>query len=449
MTRLSPRIALLAALLASPVAAQPKTPADLEKPLELFRAGKFDDALEALKAAAAANPNLSPPRVQLADWFLKAGRGSDARLNVERAAVDDPRHPEVYILNANFAFGEGRITDAVLNLRAAQQLGADVRWSAEQKKRFLLETRTGLAACLQRRGDAAGVREALSAVLADDPKNGRVRFQLAGAVFEQGKPDEAFAELTKARADDPAVELPELAMAGFWLGKANGTAKPDEAKGHRDQAEGWIKKALAAHPTSAKPSRAYASWLLDEGRATAAGPYIDAAARLEPTAHDTLVVKGLQARHTRNYAAAEAAFEQLYKDGPNDPVALGNLAVVLAESGTEEKQKRAINLARAFVQQNPRAADAAAVLGWVELKAGRLDEAERDLTAATTLGQMSLDSAYFVGKMLAERKKFEDAQKVLKAAVDARGAFVYRADADALLAEVTKQVPPKKDEPKK
>lgn len=446
MIRLSACLSVLclACFAVAPAFAQPKVAAELEKPFQLFAAGKFDDALDALKKAVAANPNLSPPRVQLADWFLKAGRGPDARLNIERAAIEDPKHPDVYILNANFAFNEGRITDAMLNLQVAQQLAADVRWTADQKKRFLLESRLGLASCLDRRGDATGVRDTLAAVLTDDSKNGRVRAQMAGAVFVLGKPDEAFAELTKAYADDPAVELPELSMAGLWAAKANGAAKPEEATAHRTQAEEWLKRGITAHPKSAKPSRFYANWLMDDGRAAAAGPYVDAAVKLEPTARDTLVTKGLFARHKKDYATAEAAFEQLRKTAEDDPVAVSNLAIVLAEAGGDEKQNRALSLGRLLARQNPQAADAAAVLGWVELKAGRLDDAERDLTNATKLGQMSLDSAYFVGKLMADRKKVEDAHKVLKAAVDARGPFVYRPDATALLAEVTKQLPPPK-----
>ena len=446
------RFALLAALFAgSAVFAQPpKTPVELEKPLDLFKGGKFDECLEELRKATKVNPALMPPRLILADWFSKANRGPDARLNLERAAAEDPKHPEVYLMNANVAFADGRVTDAILNLRVAQQLAADVRWTAEQKKRFLLETRLGLASCLDNRGDAAGVREALQAVLTDDPKNGAVRQRLAGAVFSQGKPEEAFAELAQAHADDPAVELPELRMAGLWTAKANATAKLDEAKAHRDQAEGWLKKAVAAHPKSARPFRAYANWLLEDGRPDAAAPYVDAAVKLEPTARDTLATRGVLARHTKDYAAAEAAFEQLYKDGPNDPFALSNLALVLAESAPEEKQKRAINLAVALVQQNPRSPDAAAVLGWCKLKAGRLDEADETLSAVLKAGgQMSLDTVYFIGKLLSERKKVEDAHKFLKAALDARGPFVYRPDAAALLAELAKQLPVKKDEPKK
>jgi len=448
MTRTAPLLALLLAGLAA--AEPPKLPAELDKPLELFKAGKFDPCLEELRKATQANPTLRPPRLILAEWFAQANRPQDARLNLERAIVEDPTHPEGYLMNANVAFGEGRVTDALLSLRHAQTLAADVRWTAAQKKRFLLETRLGLATCLESRGDAAGVRETLQAVLADDPKNGAVRARLANALFGQGKPDEAFAELTKAHADDPVVELPELRMAALWTAKANGAAKLADARAHREEAEGWLKKAVAAHPKSAKPLRAYANWLLDDGRADAAAPYVEAAVKLEPTARDTLAVSGVLARHKKDFAAAATVFESLYKDAPNDPFAVGNLAISLAESGDAEKQKRAINLAVALVQQNPRSPDAAAVLGWCKLKAGRVDEAEEHLLAVLKAGgTMSLDALYFAGKLLSDRKKYEDAQKVLKAALDARGAFVYRPDAGALLAEVVKLVPAKKDEPKK
>jgi hypothetical protein len=65
------------------------------------------------------------------------------------------------------------------------------------------------------------------------------------------------------------------------------------------------------------------------------------------------------------------------------------------------------------------------------------------------MGAVSLDTAYYLARLLNERQKFADAQTLLKNAIGNRGPFVYRAEAQALLAELDQKVPPKKEEPKK
>jgi hypothetical protein len=63
---------------------------------------------------------------------------------------------------------------------------------------------------------------------------------------------------------------------------------------------------------------------------------------------------------------------------------------------------------------------------------------------------VSYDAAYFFGRYLADKQKWEEAHKFLSAAGGGRhGMFVFRADAKALLADVTKKLPEKKEEPKK
>ena len=406
---------------------------DVDKALETFKSGKFDEALEQLKKAHAANPQMQPPRVVLANWFLLAEKGREARITLERFAAEDPKHPDGYLLNANFAFNEGRITDSILNCQAALQFATDARFDAELRKRFVRDARQGLAAGFERRGDVASLKEQLAGLLNDDPKNAALRGRLAAAAFLAGNPEEAFADFRKVFEDDPTTDPPELRIAQLWI-----------AKGDRDKGEEWLKKAVTARANSAKAHRAYTGFLLEEGKPDAARLYLNAAVKLEPKARETAALTALMARYKRDYAAAEVAFEQLHKDAPGDPFALGNLAIVLAESADETKRKRGVDLAESLVKQNGRAADAYAVLGYCYYKAGRVDDADKALGTAAGSGQIGLDTAYYLALVLNEKKKYPEAQKILAEATAARGAFVYRAEAKALLADVAKKVEPKK-----
>ncbi len=126
--------ALLFILLAHVAAAQPpkdppkdspkeplKATPEEQKAKEAFVAGKLDDALKALQAAAKTNPTMAPPKVIAARWCVETKQGQQARLLIEQAASEDPAHPEVLLTNASFALGEGRITDTILSCIAALQ----------------------------------------------------------------------------------------------------------------------------------------------------------------------------------------------------------------------------------------------------------------------------------------------------------------------------------------
>jgi Tfp pilus assembly protein PilF len=433
----------LAVLLTAAAAAQQPPPATTppaptptadQKAVELFRAGKFDDALKELEAGSKADPKLPPPKVRLANLFFQAGQGPAARANLERAAAEDPKHPDVYLLNGSFAYGEGRITDTILSCQVALAQADDPRWDAEQKKRFKRDARLGLAAAFEARRDWTSAREFLTAILAEDPKNGPARQRLATAIFLLGKPDDAFAELQKAHADDPASDLPELRMASLY------TSQNDPAK-----AEDWLKKAVAAHGQNPKAHRAYAAFLLDAGNPDGAQIYLGAAAKLDPTGRDTTALRGLMARYRKDHAQAEQIFEALHREHPADSFAAWNLALVLAETGNKDKQRRAVEIAENEVRKNQRAGEGFAVLGWCYYKAGRVDEAEKALVTAAQVGALSRDAAFFLAQILAHKGRWEDAAKLLKGATEARGGFVYKEDAKALYKEAEAKAPKKEE----
>jgi Tfp pilus assembly protein PilF len=439
--------ALLAAGLSVTAAAQPpssppkldpkagpkKNTPEEDKAVELFRVGKLDDALAELRKAVKANPLLPPPRVRLAELLIQAGQGGVARGQLEIAAAEDPTHPSIYLLDASMDYGEGRVTDTILACKAALALADDPRWDADQRKRFAREARMGLAAGFEARRDWASAKEHLTAVLNDDPKNAVARQRMAAAVFWLGGPEQAFADLQAAHADDPTTDLPELRMAQLWGAK-------DEAK-----AEEWLKKAVAAHPKDAKAHRAYAAWLLDNGKTDAAQLYVDSAAKLDPNAHETIALRGLVARYKKDFAAAEQTFDGLHREYPNDKFAAWNLALVLSESADPSKKRRAVDIAEAETRKNPRDSEGFAVLGWCYFKAGRLDDADKALgtAAAASGGHLRTDTAYFIAHVLAERGRTAEALRLVKDALNARGAFPFRADAQALLTQLEKQAPKK------
>jgi Tfp pilus assembly protein PilF len=412
-------------------------PSDSEKALEAFRQGKVDDALKVLHAAARADPAAAPPKVTLSRWLLEANQGPQARAMLEQAAAEDPGHPDVYLTNALYAMREGRLTDAVLNCEAILKLADSPRWDADRRKRFKREGRLGLAAAFEARGDWAGVKAQAAAELADDPKHSQSRTTLARALFQLNDPDAALAELKAAAADDPLRDPPDLSLAQLW-----------SAKGDAGKADEWFNRAAKAHEKSAKVRHVYAGWLLDRGRVGDAAPQVAAAKALAPDAPDTKAATGMLARYQKDYPAARAVFEEMVRDRPANGFAVANLALVLAESADEADRKRGLETAASYARQNPNSPDARAVHGYCLLKNGRVADAEKELTLALSAPVASADTGYYAARLLFEKGQFGQARDLLKKALDAKGPFVYRADAAALLAEAEAKVP-KKDEPKK
>jgi len=293
-----------------------------------------------------------------------------------------------------------------------------------------------LATSFEGRRDFASARDQLAAILAEDAKNGIARTRLAVSIFMQGKPDEAFNEFSVAYRDDPALELPELQIAGLYSNQ-----------GDNPKAEEWFKKAVAIHGANVKSHRAYAGWLLDNGKVDESQLYIDSAGKLDPNGKETKALRGLALRYRKDFAGAELIFEDLLKESPSNAFASLNLALTLAESPDNKKTAKAVELAENEARKNSKNAEALAILGWCYYKNGQMDNAEKALVGsyqtASQAGQgLTRDAAYFLARLLFDKSKFDEAQKLLKTIGDARGAHVYRTEAAALLVEVDKKVPP-------
>ena len=229
------------------------------------------------------------------------------------------------------------------------------------------------------------------------------------------------------------LDRPELTMAQLWAERGN-TAKAEE----------WFGKASQAYPNEAAVHRGYAGYLLDRGQVKLAEVRVEAAKKLEPTARETKALTGLMARYQKDYATATAVFEEMVREYPNQAFGTVNLALVLSESPDANQKRRAVELADGYARQNPRSAEAHAVHGYALLKNDRVADAEKAVMTAASLGQLTPDSAYFLARVLNQKERFEDAHKVLKEALAAQAAFVYRADAQALFNDLEKRLPPKK-----
>jgi tetratricopeptide (TPR) repeat protein len=431
--------ALTAVLLAGRTPAGPVpsigTPAAKIKEIEdagaALQRGHLDDAYKHLQEAVKKNPNLPPARLMLARLLLATREGQQqGHIVLEQAAAENLDHPEVFLTLGSLALAEGRLSETLLDCQKALDLCAADRWTADQKKNFQGQARTGMAAAYENRRDWAGARTHLAALLDLDPKNGPLRQRLARALFFLDKPDDAYAELQEAVKIDSSLEPATVGMGRLWTSKGDFT-----------KAREWLEKAIKSEPNSLRVQLAYADWLLQQNEITQAKARADDASKLRPDDVDVLKLQSLIARIQRDFATAEKILRRVLVDAPNDFFAHNHLALVLADQSDIEQRKRAVQYAEMNARANTRSPEAAATLGYVLYRNGNMNGALQMLQSAVSLagGQASSDTAYYLALVLADGDKAEDAKKLLKTALDSKGLFVYRNEAKTLYDRLEKK----------
>ncbi len=422
-------VLLLGLAASAPAQTPPAAPAGAAKaddPLEraaaAVRQGKVDEALGLIREAAKAHPEWPTPRLILARMLLKADQAALARRALEQAAAEAPDDPSVYLTFASIALSDGRLNDALLNAERGLAALKAHPLAADRSRTVVTEANAALASVAEARQDWAAARDYLLAWLEADAKNGPARQRLGRALFELGKADEAFRQLQQAAADDPKLDPAAVSM-GLLSSQKGDAAKAAE----------WFDHARKADPKSVAARLGYARWLLERGRTEEAQPLADEAEALAPGSKDVQRLRGLLAWHRRDFVAAERAFESLHRDAPADVAAADLLARSLIEQDEPAKKQRALQLALANARQAPKSAEVLATLGRAHYRHGHLDEAERLLRAATSGGQASADTAYFLARVLADRGRKDEARAILQKVTALPGAFAYRTEAKALL----------------
>jgi tetratricopeptide (TPR) repeat protein len=409
---------------------------EVEKAKAALQKGQIDKAYEFLVEATKKDADMWPARFMLAKMLSQVrNMGSLARAHLEQAAAENPDHPIIYLQNAEIDLQDGRYSDAVLNCEKALALAQSDRWSAKQKRDFKNDAHNYLSAVAEFRKHWPVAATHLTALLEAQPKDVKLRVRLAQALFFMDKPDDAYAELKKAAAvNDPTLQdTPEVLMAQLWT-----------AKGAYPKAREWLNKAAKAGEKNVRVKLAYADWLLNQNDIDGANVYVRDAVVLDAKNIDVLRKQGLIARVKRDFKTATDIFQKIIAQAPTDAMARNQLALCLADSPDTETRKSAIPHAQLNVQANQKNAEAWATLGYCFYKLKDFEEAAKALQVATSGGQLSSDTGYYWALYLAEKEQYENAKSVLEGALDPKlkGLFVYRTDAQKLLDEVKKKIPP-------
>lgn len=422
--------------------AEETTPAPADKYPEIgdavakFNVGDVTGALDSLRQAVKAHPELPPAQVIMAQLYMRAQQGQLAQEALQKATQEVPGDPEAYIMLGQGALQANRLTEAESVLRKADSLLKDFKGTEERKTNLSVVTYSLLAQLDMNQKNFAGAQAQLAELLKMKPDSSRARVLLARALFEQDKFQEATDELKKAAGEDEGILTPDAILATWY-----------EEKGDRKKAAEYMVAALEAKPKDINTRIAAAQWAFTTKQLDQAAQQAEIARQLDPDSLAAKIISGNIAIFQKDYAAAEKFLTDAHLQSPSNFTATNNLALALAEQEEEIKKRQAVEYANINVRLYPKQTEPWSTLGWALYRLGQIDEAERALRQAAQFKRLSPDTAYYIARVDADRGRKDEAITILEKALQSESAsFSKRAEAEALLAELKKEgAEPKKE----
>lgn len=477
---------VLSLLTVSPLVAQQPTPPPsapqvhpevkeaLEKSLGKFNSADIEGAYDALNAVYAKHKNtMAPPRVVLARFFAAANIPQGVLNSLERGVLDMPNDPEAYILLAEVLLAQGCVTAADELLNKADSFVNTIP-DQDRRKNLTLASLRHRIGVYQNRGQWAKVAEGLQRVIQIEGRTPILLRQLAIAMFRQdNKEAEArnlFVEANNIKSEENANALPpDALMSQLHLSR--------NKEGDRAKALSMLNDAMRAAPNSPgvlayavnvylinhdlAKAKEIVSQLYEVEKKNAEGGGGLPGVRAFPTENTAKLLAQVYL-FDGNWTGAESYYQYLVVNSPNDAEAVNGLALALCEQKDPtdpskkrpdpEKIRRAFDYAVSNVQKNERNPALYATLGWVLYQSGRLQEAQKALRQASPGGNVSLDTAYYLARILADQlpeikdvaqknQTHRQAYEILKKAIESNQPFFKRSEAGKLLGDLEKNLP--------
>ncbi len=415
----------------------PQLENDIRQALISYQSGDIAGTLTWLKRAKEREASFPPVELLIAKLHYAANKPAIGRATLERVALVHPDDPEAYLIFADRALVAGRVTDAELLYMKSVNLIKAFDNNPKRKRYFMLRTRAGLAGIAQQRAQWSTAVTHLKAWVKDDPKNAVAQTQLGTALFmasrgtDSSQVREAYKTLEEARKIDPSRPNPDLLVGQLY-----------SQLGNRAEAEKFMSRAIQSDGKTLSTVVTVAQWWLEGDRLDKAEPLLVKALEMNPKARDVVLLNGVAARMRKDYTTAQEYLIAAHLTSPSDFTAMNQLALVLIDEVIATKDPKGLRRAHEFAvanaRQYPNDVNANSTLGWILYHMGRQSEAERAFTNAMKQpNSLSPDSRYFMAKIMFDRGQNDVAAAHLNAALRAARLFIYRTEAQALLAQIS------------
>jgi Tfp pilus assembly protein PilF len=400
---------------------------DVAGAMAKFKAQDYAGALKLWKEIVKRNADLGPAQVLMGQLYLQAGMVEEGRKALEQAIVDVPDDPEAYMLMALVAMHDHDVAKAESLYRKAGGLLTTFDKSAKRKALLQPQVYGGLASVADARKDWPASQKAIEEWLKLDPKNATAMQRLAFSLFQQKNVDGALEQLRAAAKADATLATPEVLLARFYQWSSD-----------RENVAKWMAAALVAAPRDVKTRLAVGQWAVESGQIEEARKQAMAAVQIDQKSLEAMSFRGMVALLEKDYVSADSYLELALKKAPRDFSIGNNLALALIEQNDEAKKVRALEIAEANARKYPKLATAVSTYGWALYKQGRLEDAEKALRTAVSLGPASVDTAYYTARVLSERNQRAEARSVLETAMKNAKPAMFRQEAEELLAQLKK-----------
>lgn len=394
--------------------------ATIEQALQLMQSGRMADAIGALQALLAREPNNATAWANLGVALKNAGRADEGIAALENAVRLSPQMPELWYNLGNARTAARRWSAAVAAFEQAITLRPDLgpAWfnlgNARREEGLLEEAarafekaltlEPGLAMAWTNLGNVRRTQGRLDDAIAAHeralglaPNNANALFNYANALESADRDDEANAAFDRAIAasngDHPAAELNKLLLVARRAGKPLkplvvsaaseaagiapllrlGQALIDQGRYH--DAERRARQALAKAPNDDLAPSLLAVALQGQGRDAEAIALFSEMTRRHPDRAVPFVNLGGMLNKAQKYEEALAAIDHAIARDPRMALAWSNKASALAQLNRLEE---AVECGRRAVELDPESLEAHMQLAYALHYSGRLEDAREE-----------------------------------------------------------------------
>jgi putative PEP-CTERM system TPR-repeat lipoprotein len=368
---------------------------------------KPEEAKALIDKAIAANPGSARAALALVAYFTRQRDSRAALAAAQAAQTTFPNDPGV--LDA-LARAQGAAGDAN---QALATYGGLARLQPQNPSIQLQFAMMQLQA-----KDYSGATESARRALAAQPELLQAWGVLARAQAFAGQSATTLAEARRMQRDNPDKAL-GFALEGEFLAIQNKWA----------DAATVLTQGLAKQPIPLLAAANYSA-LQNAGKPAEAAAFADKWIRAHPNDATLQEVMAQQLQFAKNYPAAAAKYRAVLDINPENPVALNNLAWILAESG-DPKAREIAERAYRLAPDSPSVID---TLGWTLVRGGDVTRGTQLLRLASNLAPGENEIRMHLGRALVKSGDKEGARRALEPFTKLDAGAPLRADAEKALA---------------
>ncbi len=364
----------------------------IERAQMQMAAGRYDEALAGIDAMLAQDPENIAALTLKGRVQMTMGDIDLAERTWRRCLEIDPANSDVVAAICMLELQRGRYEESISLARLGRTTRSPFGIFDALEARAL--------SALGRRGEAAELVESALAKNPDDPDLLSVRAMWR---IEQGRLDEAEADLERAVQVSPFHQRSRRQLAGLL-----------ESAGRRQDAVAVYEEMLRIQPEDGDTHYQLGALLLDSDL-DAALPHLEEAARLAPARPNFLTTLAVAYINAGRMVEAETALRRALTLTPDDPSVSNNLGIVLVRGGRFDE---AVEVLNGLLAADPEFVAARNNLAIALAESGHLEDAEEQVRRALRRSPSYLDAWLTLAAILDRRGGFEEEYDALRRAYE-------------------------------